>query len=107
PGYDYDLSHSGKGPSHGWAFFTSYNTEQAHSLKERGASQNDKDFVAAVNWKLAEQCVAEGKGRKEAAVYAHNVLDEATHVASHELRREVTVLEPSGCPGLVYFLPTP
>ena len=107
PGYDYDLSHAGKGPSHGWAFFTSYNTEQAHSMLERGASQNDKDFVAAVNWKLAEQCVAEGKGRKEAAVYAHNVLDEATHIASHELRREVTVLEPSGCPGLVYFLPTP
>ena len=107
PGFDYDLSHSGKGPSHGWAFFTSYNTEQAHTLKERGASQNDKDFVAAVNWKLAERCVAEGKGRKEAAVHAHNLLDEATHVASHELRREVTVIEPSDCPGLVYFLPTP
>ncbi|HSE66465.1 MAG TPA: nitrous oxide reductase, partial [Gemmatimonadales bacterium] len=23
PGYDYDLSHAGKGPSHGWSFFTS------------------------------------------------------------------------------------
>ncbi|NIR94087.1 MAG: hypothetical protein GWO08_10550, partial [Gammaproteobacteria bacterium] len=22
PGFDYDLSHSGKGPSDGWAFFT-------------------------------------------------------------------------------------
>ena len=107
PGYNYDLSHAGKGPSHGWAFFTSYNTEQAHSMLERGASQNDKDFVAAVNWKLAEQCVAEGKGRKEAAVYAHNEVDHATHVARHELRREVTVLEPSACAGLVYFLPTP
>ena len=48
PGYDYDLSHAGKGPSHGWSFFTSYNTEQANTLLERNASQNDKDFVAAV-----------------------------------------------------------
>ena len=23
-GYNYDLAHAGKGPSHGWAFFTSY-----------------------------------------------------------------------------------
>ena len=27
PGYDYDLAHAGKGPSDGWMFFTSYNTE--------------------------------------------------------------------------------
>ncbi|HWQ27784.1 MAG TPA: nitrous oxide reductase, partial [Dehalococcoidia bacterium] len=44
PGFDYDLARPGKGPSHGWAFFTSYNTEQANTLKERNASQNDKDF---------------------------------------------------------------
>ena len=31
----------------------SYNTEQANSLMERNASQNDKDFIAAVNWKQA------------------------------------------------------
>ncbi|MFW6157488.1 MAG: nitrous oxide reductase, partial [Balneolaceae bacterium] len=35
PGFNYDLSHSGKGVSHGWSFFTSYNTEQAHTLLER------------------------------------------------------------------------
>jgi nitrous-oxide reductase len=27
------------------------------------ASQNDKDFIAAVNWKQAEKCVAEGKAK--------------------------------------------
>ncbi|HEY7878255.1 MAG TPA: nitrous oxide reductase, partial [Gemmatimonadaceae bacterium] len=30
PGFDYDLGHAGKGPSDGWFFFTSYNTEQAY-----------------------------------------------------------------------------
>ena len=45
PGYSYDLAHAGKGPSAGWAFFTTYNTEQAFTLLERGASQKDKDFV--------------------------------------------------------------
>jgi nitrous-oxide reductase len=49
PGYDYDLAHAGKGKSHGWVFFTTYNTEKAATLKEIGASQNDKDFIAAVN----------------------------------------------------------
>ena len=28
PAYDYDLAHSGKGKSHGWTFFTTYNTEE-------------------------------------------------------------------------------
>ena len=62
PGYNYDLAHAGKGPSQGWAFFTTYNTEQANTLLERNASQNDKDFIAAVNWKQAEECVAQGHG---------------------------------------------
>jgi len=43
PGFDYDLAHSGKGPSHGWTFFTTYNTEKASTMKEVNASQNDKD----------------------------------------------------------------
>lgn len=63
PGFHYDISHAGKGPSHGWSFFTCYNSEQAHTLLEVNASQNDKDFIAAVNWKLAEQLIAEGKGQ--------------------------------------------
>ena len=63
PGFNYDLGHAGKGPSDGWVFFTSYNTEQAYTKLEVNASQNDKDFIAAVNWKQAEQCVAQGKAK--------------------------------------------
>ena len=106
PGYSYDLAHSGKGPSAGWAFFTTYNTEQAYTLMERGSSQRDKDFIAAVNWKRAEACVAEGKGTKTPARYAHNWIDER-EVAVSETKSESVILEPSQCSDLVYFLPTP
>jgi nitrous-oxide reductase len=106
PGFDYDLARPGKGPSHGWAFFTSYNTEQVSTLKERNASQNDKDFIAAVNWKQGEQCVAAGKAKAWTAKYAHNWVDDAD-VAHSEMITGSKVLEPSDCPGLVYYLPTP
>jgi len=53
-GMDFDLSHGGKGPSHDWFFFSCYNSEQANSLLEVNASQRDKDFILAVNWKKAE-----------------------------------------------------
>src|SRR6266571_1334759 len=69
PGYNYDLGHAGKGPSDGWFFFTSYNTEQANAKLEENASKNDKDFVAAVNYKRAEACVAEGKAKTMTAEY--------------------------------------
>lgn len=107
PGFNYDLSHGGKGPSHGWAFFTSYNTEQAHTLLEVNASQNDKDFVAAVNWKLAEQYVAEGKAREFPAEYVNNHLDEESRNTVSQKHSKVKVLFPKDCPGLIYFLPTP
>lgn len=106
PGYSYDLAHSGKGPSAGWAFFTTYNTEQAYTLLERGASQRDKDFVAAVNWKRAEECVAQGAAVRTPGRYAHNRVDE-TEVAVSRIETESLILEPQQCPGLVYFLPTP
>ncbi|HRQ50692.1 MAG TPA: nitrous oxide reductase, partial [Agriterribacter sp.] len=44
PGVNFDLSHAGKGPSHGWFFFSCYNTEGANTLLEVNASKNDKDF---------------------------------------------------------------
>lgn len=106
PGYDYDLSRAGKGPSHGWSFFSSYNTEEAKTLLEANASQKDKDFVAAVHWKQAEQCVAEGKGKNWSTPYAHNWIGE-DGVARSEMLRTQKVIEPADCPGLVYFLPTP
>ncbi len=107
PAFDYDLAHSGKGASHGWTFFTSYNTEQSNTLLEVNASQNDKDFIAAVNWKKAEEYLKEGKFREVPAQYAHNVYSEKTHQATSTMKDKVKVLIPSECPGLVYFLPTP
>src|SRR4051812_30423195 len=38
PGVNFDLSHAGKGPSHGWFFFSCYNSEQANTLLEVNAS---------------------------------------------------------------------
>ncbi len=107
PGFDYDLSHSGKGPSHGWAFFTSYNSEQAHTLLEINASKNDKDFIAAVNWKNAAEYAAAGKGKIIKTKYNHNYFDEETHMAKSEVLTEVRVLDPTELEGIIYYLPTP
>jgi nitrous-oxide reductase len=107
PGYDYDLAHSGKGKSHGWTFFTTYNTEESNTLLEIGASQRDKDYIAAVNWKKAEEYVAAGKAKTMPANYAHNTYDEHSHMAKSEMLKEVKVLIPQECPGLIYYLPTP
>jgi nitrous-oxide reductase len=106
PGFDFDLAHAGKGPSHGWAFFTSYNSEQASTLLEKNASQNDKDFIAAVNWKRAEECVAQGKATDLPSRYAHNVVG-ADHIARTEFGTSVKLIMPAQCEGVVYFLPTP
>jgi len=107
PGYDYDLAHSGKGKSDGWVFFTSYNTEEAHSLLEVNASQNDKDYIAAVNWKVAEEYIKEGKFTEMPADYRVNRYNDETHSAFSEKRDKVRVLNPADCPGLIYYLPTP
>ena len=61
PGFAYDLVHPGRDKSHGWVFITTYNTEEAHTLQEVNASQNDKDFIAAVNWKKAEEYIEAGQ----------------------------------------------
>lgn len=107
PGFDYDLAHAGKGPSKDWAFFTCYNSEQANSLLEISASRKDKDFIAAVNWKLAEKYVKEGKAKKVSVKYAHNYMDDKTQSAVSEMKNEVLVLAPKDCPGMIYYLPTP
>ena len=107
PGFDYDLSHPGRGDSHGWFFFSTYNTEEASTLMEVNASQNDKDFIAAVNWKKAEEYIAEGRGTMMSTQYAHNVYDEDTHMATSTIKDQVLMLDASELPGLVYLLPTP
>src|SRR5690606_4967843 len=88
PGFNYDLSHSGKAVSHGWSFFTSYNSEQAHTLLEVNASRNDRDFIAAVNWKKAEEYIASGGGVRVPGEYRHNLMDEASRVATSELKTD-------------------
>lgn len=107
PGFNYDLAHPGRGKSHGWMFFSTYNTEEANSLLEVNASQNDKDFIAAINWKKAEEYIAAGRYREIPAEYAHNVYDETTHMATTTMKKTVKVLDPEELPGLVYLLPTP
>ncbi|MEZ4796482.1 MAG: Sec-dependent nitrous-oxide reductase [Flavobacteriaceae bacterium] len=107
PGFDYDLSHPGRGKSHGWFFFSTYNTEEASTLMEVNASQNDKDFIAAVNWKKIEEYVNNGGGTMMPTNYAHNVYDENTHMATSTMKKEVLTVNPLDVPGAVYLMPTP
>jgi nitrous-oxide reductase len=107
PGVNFDLSHAGKGKSHGWFFFSCYNTEQANTLLEVNASQRDKDFIMAVNWKKAEEYLKAGKGKKIPTKYAHNVYNEKTHTATSEIKTEVTVLDSKELKDICYFIPCP
>jgi nitrous-oxide reductase len=107
PGVNFDLSHAGKGKSHGWFFFSCYNSEQANTLLEVNASQKDKDYIMAVNWKKAEEYLKAGKGRKQAVKYAHNVYDEKTHTAKSEIRTEVIVLDSKELKDICYMIPCP
>lgn len=107
PGINFDLSHSGKGPSHDWFFFSCYNTELAHTLLEVNASQRDKDFIMAVNWKKAEEYIKAGKGVKKQVSYAHNVYDEKTHTASSSIENDVLELDPKVLKDIAYFIPCP
>ncbi|ACB75087.1 Sec-dependent nitrous-oxide reductase [Opitutus terrae] len=86
PPFDWDLGSTGKGPSSGWAFWTSYNTEMAHDQLEVNASQRERDYAAVVNWKAAEAAVREGKGTDMDGV---------------------PVIDPAKVPGVLYFLPVP
>lgn len=107
PGVNFDLSHAGKGKSHGWFFFSCYNTEQANTLLEVNASQKDKDFIMAVDWKKAEEYVKAGKGKKVAVNYAHNTWDEKTHTAKSEMIKEVLVLDTKELTDICYMIPCP
>src|SRR6187401_1560929 len=92
-GVNFDLARAGKGISHGWMFFSCYNSERANTLLEVNASQKDKDFIIAVNWKKAEAYLKAGKGKKESVKYAHNTYDEKKHSATSVIETEVTVLD--------------
>lgn len=107
PGFNYDLAHPGRGKSHGWFFFTSYNTEEANTLMEVNASQNDKDYIVAVNWQKLAEFVDNGGGEKVAGTYAHNVYDESTHTATSTMMEGVINIDPRDVEGAVFYIPIP
>jgi nitrous-oxide reductase len=84
PPFDFDLGDAGKKVSDGWMFWTSYNAERATGKLEVTASQRDRDYIAAINWREAEKAIAEGKG---------------------EMIGGVKVIDPKKVPGFVYLLP--
>jgi nitrous-oxide reductase len=56
-------------------------------LLEVNASQKDKDFIMAVNWKKAEEYIKAGKGKKTTVKYAHNVLMKKHKLQLQKLKR--------------------
>ncbi len=107
PPYDYDLSHAGKGPSYGWFFFSCYNSEEANTLLEVNASQKDKDYIMAVNWKKIEELVAQNKGTMMESKYAHNKWSDETHSATSEILTSTRTLRPEDIQGCIYYIPCP
>jgi nitrous-oxide reductase len=68
PPYTQDLADAGKLASEGFAFINSYNSEMAYGgiqdgnePIEKGASAKDFDYLHIIDWKRAEQLVAEGR----------------------------------------------
>ena len=86
PPFAWDLADAGKGPSHGWEFFTCYNSEAAFDSLEIKASQNEMDYVAAVDWRAAQKAVDDGQ---------------ATMING------APVLDPAKVAGIVYLIPVP
>lgn len=84
PPFDFDLGDAGKGPSNGWAFWTCYNSERATGKLEVTASQKDKDYVIAVNWRAAQSAIENGN---------YTMIDGAR------------VIDPAKTPGIVYLIP--
>src|SRR5262249_2752963 len=84
PPFDWDLGDAGKKVSDGWMFFTCYNSERATGKLEVTASQRDRDYIAAVDWRAAEKAIAEGKGESAGGA---------------------RVLDPAKVPGVMYLMP--
>ena len=84
-----------------------YNSEQANTKLEVNASQNDKDFIAAMNWKRGRAVRRAGQGDAVPAQYAHNCMDVRIAHCPDRDEAQRQDADPAECPGLVYFLPTP
>lgn len=96
PPYWQDLSDAGKGPSFGWAFINTFNTEmatggieQGNPPFESGASANDMDYLTIINWQAAAE-VAQDPSR-------------TTTIQG----RTVIPLQTAIDEGLIYFAPEP
>jgi nitrous-oxide reductase len=70
PPYWQDLADAGKGPSEGWMFLNTFNTEMStggiedgNPPFEAGASQNDMDYLQVINWRRAAEIAAAGQVR--------------------------------------------
>jgi nitrous-oxide reductase len=84
PPFDWDLSDAGKLVSDGWAFFSCYNSERGTGKLEVTASQRDRDYIAAINWKEAAKAAAAGQG---------------------DMIGGVRVLDPKKVPGIMFLMP--
>lgn len=86
PPWQFEMSDAGKLTSDGWAFLTAMNSEEATRHLEIEISQKHQDYLLAINWRAAEEAVAEGKYR---------------------LVDGVKMLDPGEVKGIVYLLPAP
>ena len=77
PPYMQDITDAGKGPSYGWSFTNSINTERytggygngntkrkQKNPNEAGMSAKDTDYMHIINWKEAEKLFKKGKYKK-------------------------------------------
>ncbi len=79
PPYMQDLSDAGKGPSLGWAFTNSFNSEMYTGGIEKGLppfeagmSRNDTDYLHIYNWQILEKLAKEPKNYK--VINGHKVV---------------------------------
>ncbi|MBZ5580984.1 MAG: Sec-dependent nitrous-oxide reductase [Acidobacteriia bacterium] len=84
PPFNFDLGSGGKGASDGWAFWSCYNSERATGKLEVTSTQKDRDYIAAVNWKAAEQAIKNGKFKTIGGT---------------------KVIDPKDTPGVVFLMP--
>jgi len=95
PPYWQDLADAGKGPSNGWVFLNSFNTELAtggvedgNPAFEVGTAARDSDYLHVINLRKAAEVAAAGKTQ---AINGFPVISLQTSIAE----------------GLLYFIPEP
>jgi nitrous-oxide reductase len=92
PPYWQDLSDAGRGPSFGWAFINSFNTELATGgdpVFEAGTTANDMDYLHVINWQKAAEVAADPS--KTVTISGRTVIPLQTAIDE----------------GLLYFVPEP